>query len=246
MLKRGFDIVVSAVGLVFSSPLLLPAMLIVWLQDRKSPFYMAPRVGKNEKMFTMVKLRSMVVNADKNKVDSTSANDVRITTVGKFIRKFKLDELTQLWNVLIGDMSLVGPRPNVSRETDLYTAEEKRLLSVKPGVTDISSIVFSDEGDILADSKDPNLDYNQLVRPWKSRLGLFYVDHSSLGVDIRLVFLTANAILSKPSALVRICKLLEDMGAPEEYVRVASRVDPLVPTPPPGADFVVTSRMDAE
>jgi len=100
--------------------------------------------------------------------------------------------LPQLWNVLLGDMSLVGPRPNVKRETDLYTQEEKRLLSVRPGITDIASIVFSDEGDILKDKPDPDIAYNQLIRPWKSRLGLVYVERQNLWLDIRLIFLTIS------------------------------------------------------
>jgi len=182
------------------------------------------------------------VNADKNKVDSTSANDQRITKVGHFIRRYKLDELTQLWNVFIGDMSLVGPRPNVKRETDLYTIEEQRLLSVKPGVTDMSSIVFSDEGDILKDSLNPNLDYNQLIRPWKSRLSLFCIDHSSFILDIRLILLTAVAILKREKALLGIQSILKVLGADEDLYRVAGRSDQLVPTPPPGAEEIVTYR----
>ena len=120
----------------------------------------------------MVKLRSMIINADKNKVDSTASDDMRITRVGMMIRAYKLDELTQLINVLKGDMSLVGPRPNVQRDVDLYSETEKRLLSVKPGITDFSSIIFSDEGDILSGLDDPDIAYNQLIRPWKSRLGI--------------------------------------------------------------------------
>jgi lipopolysaccharide/colanic/teichoic acid biosynthesis glycosyltransferase len=114
----------------------------------------------------------MIKNADQSGVDSTGAADRRITPVGHFIRRYKLDEITQLWNVLKGDMSLVGPRPNVQRETDMYTGIERRLLSVKPGITDFSSIVFSDEGDILKDHADPDIAYNQLIRPGKSALGL--------------------------------------------------------------------------
>ncbi|MCE5315628.1 MAG: sugar transferase [Armatimonadota bacterium] len=242
MIKRLLDIFISFMGLVLASPLLLPAIIAVWLGDRHSPFYVAPRVGKGGREFRMVKLRSMVVNADKNKVDSTSANDPRITKVGHFIRKYKLDEVTQFWNVLIGDMSLVGPRPNVKRETDLYTPEEQRLLSVRPGVTDMSSIVFSDEGDILKNSNDPNLDYNQLIRPWKSRLSLFCIDHASPALDIKLVFLTAAAILKRKRALNGINAILRGFGANDELIRAALRVDPLVPTPPPGAKEVVTSR----
>ena len=157
-MKRLFDIVGSSLGLIVASPVLLPVMFLVWKQDGHSPFYVAPRIGKGGKQFKMVKLRSMIINADKSGVDSTGVNDQRITKIGHFIRRYKLDELTQLWNVLIGDMSLVGPRPNVQRETDLYTVLERKLLTVKPGITDISSIVFSDEGDILKDVEDPDIE----------------------------------------------------------------------------------------
>ena len=172
-MKRIFDIVVALTGLLISSVIIVPVAVAVWLQDFKSPFYLGPRVARGGGMFKMVKLRSMVVKADKTGVDSTGASDPRITPIGRFIRAYKLDEITQLWNVLWGQMSLVGPRPQVKRDADLYTAEEARLLSVRPGITDFSSIVFADEGEILKDKSDPDLAYNQLIRPWKSRLGLF-------------------------------------------------------------------------
>lgn len=242
MLKRLFDLLASAIGLLLASPVLLPVMFLVWWQDRHSPFYIAPRVGRGDVPFRMVKLRSMVVNADKTGVDSTGANDKRITAVGRFIRRYKLDELTQLWNVLIGDMSLVGPRPNVKRETDLYTPIERKLLSVKPGITDISSIVFSDEGDILKDQPDPDIAYNQLIRPGKSILGLLYIDNRSLLLDIRLCFLTVIAILSRERALLGVQSILEGIGAPADIRELASRKAPLVPRPPPGGDRIVTSR----
>jgi lipopolysaccharide/colanic/teichoic acid biosynthesis glycosyltransferase len=233
VIKRLFDILISAFGLLAASPIIIPTIIAVWLQDRHSPFYVAPRVGQGDRDFAMIKIRSMVVNADKTGVSSTSANDNRITKVGHFVRRCKLDEITQFWNVLKGDMSLVGPRPNVRSETDLYTPQEQRLLSVKPGVTDLASIVFSDEGDILKDSADPDLDYNQLIRPWKSRLGLFCIDNSSLALDFRLVILTAVAILDRKKALKGIRELLEKMEADEELIRVASRTEPLVPALPP-------------
>jgi lipopolysaccharide/colanic/teichoic acid biosynthesis glycosyltransferase len=242
LIKRLFDLVSSFCGLVATSPVLVPAIVAVWLQDRHSPFYVAPRVARGGGIFSMVKLRSMVINADKTGVDSTGAADKRITAVGHLIRRFKLDELTQLWNVFIGDMSLVGPRPNVKRETDLYTSIEKKLLTVKPGITDFSSIVFSDEGDILADKPDPDLAYNQLIRPWKSRLGIFYIEHQSLLLDIRLCFLTALAIVKRETALAGVVSLLKSLGADAELVRIASRTDALVPFPPPGASEIVRSR----
>jgi lipopolysaccharide/colanic/teichoic acid biosynthesis glycosyltransferase len=190
----------------------------------------------------MVKLRSMVVNADKTGVDSTASNDRRITPVGHFIRKYKLDELTQLWNVLKGDMSLVGPRPNVKRETDLYTAEERGLLAVKPGITDLASLVFADEGDILRDQADPDIAYNQLIRPGKGMLGLFYIQHRSFLVDLYLCVLTAMAIVSRRRMLDALQGVLAGLGAPPALLRLASRSSPLVPMPPPGSDRIVTAR----
>jgi lipopolysaccharide/colanic/teichoic acid biosynthesis glycosyltransferase len=241
-MKRLLDMLLSSVGLIAASPVLLPVMFLVWKQDGNSPFYVAPRTAKNDGTFRMVKLRSMIKNADKSGVDSTAAGDMRITPVGHFIRRYKLDELTQLWNVLKGDMSLVGPRPNVKRETDLYTAEERGLLAVRPGITDFSSIVFSDEGDILAGKEDPDIAYNQLIRPWKSRLGLFYIAHRGVVLDVKLIYLTAVAILSRPRALAGVVQILQKLGAPADMIAVARRDQPLVPTPPPGADRIVTSR----
>jgi lipopolysaccharide/colanic/teichoic acid biosynthesis glycosyltransferase len=184
----------------------------------------------------------MIVNADKSGVDSTSSNDKRITGVGKFIRKYKLDELSQLWNVLIGDMSLVGPRPNVKRETDLYTSEEKFLLKVKPGITDFSSIVFSDEGDILKDHSDPDIAYNQLIRPGKSMLGIFYIIHRNFLIDIKLIYLTIVAIISKEKALSSVVNILKKLGANNILVEIASRKNQLIPMPPPGTKNIVTNR----
>lgn len=241
-MKRLLDFTLSLLGMIICSPVFIPVTIIVWIQDWHSPFYIAPRVGMGEKLFKMVKLRSMIVNAHKTGVDSTSSNDTRITAIGRFIRKYKLDELSQLWNVLIGDMSLVGPRPNVKRETDLYTNEEKKLLTVKPGITDFSSIIFSDEGEILKDQTDPDVAYNQLIRPWKSKLGIFYLENRSVLIDIKLIYLTVIAILSRDRALQNISGSLNKMGADIELVRVSRRKDKLVPTPPPGTNKIVTNR----
>lgn len=241
-MKRLFDFVVGLTLLILASPILIVFCILIWMQDWHSPFYMAPRVGRGERIFTMVKLRSMIVNADKSGVDSTATDDKRITRVGSLVRKFKLDELTQLINVVKGDMSLVGPRPNVKRETDLYTVEEKRLLSVRPGITDPASIVFSDEGDILEGSADPDLDYNQLIRPGKGYLSLFYIDHRSFARDIRVMLLTAAAILDRRRALAGVVAMLKALDAPEQLIEMARRDKPLTPTPPPGATKVVTDR----
>ena len=241
-MKRTLDIVISLCGLLFAVPILLPVIFFIWLQDRHSPFYIAERSGLDGKAFKMIKLRSMVQNADKTGVDSTSNDDMRITPMGFFIRKFKLDELTQLCNVLVGDMSLVGPRPNVKRETDLYTTVEQQLLSVKPGITDFSSIVFSDEGEILAGRADPDVAYHQLIRPGKSELGLFYLRNQSLTVDLKLIFLTIMAVFSRKIVLSRLVSLLMELNAPKELCVLASRAKPLSPRPPPGSDKIVSSR----
>lgn len=243
-MKRIFDVAIAVLGLVAAAPVLLPVMFLVWRQDGYSPFYVADRVGLDGRVFKMIKLRSMIKGADKSRVDSTAANDSRITGVGHFIRRYKLDELTQFWNVLVGDMSLVGPRPNVKRETDLYTQVERRLLSVRPGITDFASIVFSDEAEILKDQPDPDIAYNQLIRPGKGCLGLLYIKNMSVLLDIRLCWLTAVAIVSKASALVGVAKLLRSLDADEALVVLAARTQPLVPSAPPGGLKIVTSRGD--
>jgi lipopolysaccharide/colanic/teichoic acid biosynthesis glycosyltransferase len=238
-----FDKFISLFLLVFFSPIITLFLILIWAQDFFSPFYIAKRVGKNDQEFNMIKLRSMKKGADKSGVDSTSSNDQRITLIGHFIRRYKLDELSQLFNVISGHMVLVGPRPNVKRETDLYTTEEKRILTVKPGITDLSSIVFADEGDILKNSLDPDIDYNQLIRPWKSRLCLFYVDNRNLCLDIKILFLTLLNFFNRPESLKRIKEILQSSGVcDEEFLAVSERKITLKPTPPPGAKNVVTSR----
>lgn len=242
MLKRLVDIVVSAAALLVLSPILLGFMAAIWLQDFRSPFYIAPRVGRGGKPFRMVKLRSMLVGADRTGVDSTAADDRRITAVGRLVRAYKIDELSQLWNVLKGDMSLVGPRPNVQREIDLLTDVERHVVDAKPGITDIASIVFSDEGEILKGQPDPDLAYHQLIRPWKSRLALLYVERRSLWLDAALVWLTAVAIFSRPLALQGVQRVLARLGADDALRAVARRDRPLQPSPPPGMSSVVSAR----
>lgn len=243
-LFRLLEIFLALCAITITLPIVVVAAIAVWLQDFRSPFYLPYRVGVSGNQFRLFKLRSMVVNADRSRVDTTIAGDPRVTKVGSLIRKFKLDELPQFWNVLIGDMALVGPRPNVSRETNLYTAEEIRMLSIRPGITDISSIVFSDLADILADVEDANIAYNQLIRPWKSRLALFYVDNKTLQMDLWILLLTAIAIYNRHMALAGVSQLLSKYNAPNELVEIAMRCHPLIPTAPPGASQIVTSRSD--
>ena len=238
MLKRLFDFSLAVVGLILASPILLPVMFLVWWEDRNSPFYIAPRVGRFGKPFRMVKMRSMVMDSDRSGVSSTSSNDRRITAVGHFIRRFKIDELTQLWNVMLGDMSFVGPRPQVQTGVDLYTRKEHELLTVRPGITDFASIVFSDEGNILIDSKDPDGDYDRLIRPWKSRLGLTYIAARTLWLDLQLILWTVVAIFSRNAALRAVTTVLQRLRANPEVIQVCQRRTALRPAPPPGDDFV--------
>ncbi|MBY0501779.1 MAG: sugar transferase [Alphaproteobacteria bacterium] len=240
--KRIFDFTSSFFGIILLSPIFLIFMILIFLQDGHSPLYKAPRVGKNGKMFRMIKLRSMIVGADKAGVDTASVNDNRITKLGIIIRKYKIDELLQLWNVLKGEMSIVGPRPNVKVETDLYTQKEKGLLAVKPGISDLSSIVFGDLGEIVANSADTNISYNQLVRPWKSRLGLIYIENMSLLLDLKIIFLTLLSMISREQALKGVTRILEDLKVSNEIIRVSKRQEQLVPTPPPGSQKIVTER----
>lgn len=246
LLKPVVDYAIAVAVVIGFSWLLLGSLLAVWLQDFQSPFYMARRVGRGGGDFTMIKVRSMVKNAEATGVNSTGANDMRITGVGRFIRRYKIDELSQFLNVLRGDMSVVGPRPNTRRwGVDLYTEEERRLLELKPGITDLSSIVFSDEGDILADAQHPDLLYNQIIRPWKSRLGLFYLEHSSVGMDLQIIWLTAMAVVNKQTALRGVVGLLERYSAPPELLAVCRRERPLPEAPPPGGTEVETGALYA-
>lgn len=233
MMKRLFDIVASAAGLLVLSPVLAVVLFRVWLQDRHSPFYLGERAARGGGSFRMVKIRSMIVNADRTGVESTGAADNRITPLGHFIRRWKLDETTQLWNVLKGEMSLVGPRPNTLREVAKYTSAERKLLTVRPGITDIASIVFSDEGDIIKDEPDPDAAYDQLIRPWKSRLGILYAENSGVVLDIKLIVLTIIAILNKQRALKGVEHILRRLGAEETVIAVARRESPLTPTSAP-------------
>ncbi len=235
-LKRILDILLSTAGLLVAAPLLVVVGVAIYLCDFHNPLYVAPRVGRNFRPFRMVKFRSMIVDADRRGGSSTSSADARVTPIGRFVRRFKLDELVQLWNVLWGDMSLVGPRPNVPTGVAIYTAAERRLLSIRPGITDFASIVFADEGEILKGHPDADLAYDRLIRPWKSRLGLLYIDTRTVWLDVQLIALTFVALFSRETALARVCELVRLRGASEELAQVARRVVPLRPVLPPGAN----------
>lgn len=237
-MRRLIDIVASLLGLIILSPILALFCVLVWLQDFHGPFYIAPRVGRGGRAFRMVKLRSMVIGADK--VGSSSGNDDRrITWVGRLIRKCKLDEFTQLWNVLKGDMSLVGPRPQVAWAVKAYTEVERRMIDVRPGITDPASIIFADEGDILTGAADPDLRYSQIIRPWKSRMALLYVDRGDLRSYVLLIFATLAGAASRRMALSLVQTQLRRWGADEQVLAVARREGAPPEAPPPGAEAVI-------
>ena len=228
MAKRAFDVVVSVVLLALASPVLAVAMLAIWLQDGQSPLHRGVRVGRGNRDFRMIKLRSMAVNAEALGGTSTARGDPRITPLGRKLRCWKIDELPQFWNVLIGEMSLVGPRPNTRRGgVDRYTSAELKLLEIRPGITDLSSIVFADEGDIIDSAADPDSAYDILIRPWKSRLGLLYIERGDISTDLHLLWLTALAIVARPAALRGVDAILARWGADPELRRVCARSAPL-------------------
>lgn len=209
-MKRIFDLFLAAFGLlVFALPMAAVAILIK-LEDGGPVLYRGRRVGLHGKPFFILKFRSMVVNAEKIGASSTSNDDARITSAGKLLRRLKLDELPQLFNVLSGDMSFVGPRPEVQKFVDMYTEEEKIILSLRPGITDWASLWNPDEGSVLAGSKDPDGDYLRLIRPQKIRYQLKYAREHNLWVDICIIAETAWLVLEK--FLPQSCRLRHNRG----------------------------------
>ncbi len=234
MIKRTGDIILSLVLLALLSPIILFLSILIFVQDFHSPFYISNRIGKNKKKFKLYKFRSMIVNADKSGVNSTSDNDKRITKLGNFLRKYKIDEIMQLLNVIKNEMSFVGPRPNVETDVKLYSLEEEKLLSIKPGITDFSSIVFSDEGEILSSSKNPDYDYNRLIRPWKSRLGLIYVKKKNFFLDLTILFLTFLNLFNRIKTLSIINSILKKIDNNTELHNIILRKQDLKPSIAPG------------
>ena len=192
---RFFDFVLSLVGLVILAPIFI--VLAVWIKiDSVGPvFYKQIRVGQNGKDFGLFKFRSMVVDADKKGLITVGGRDPRITRSGYFIRKYKLDELPQLINVLVGDMSLVGPRPEVRKYVELYDDEQNKVLSVKPGITDYASIEYMDENEILGKSTDPEKTYIEEIMPEKIKYNMKYIRNRSLIEYFKIIFLTVLKII---------------------------------------------------
>jgi lipopolysaccharide/colanic/teichoic acid biosynthesis glycosyltransferase len=202
-IKRGFDFVVALVALLIVSPVLLILALIIKLGSEGPVFYRGVRIGRYGVPFRIFKFRTMVINAEKLGGSATAEDDPRITPIGRFIRRNKLDEFPQFMNVLVGDMSLVGPRPEVKKYVDMYTDEEKAILDLRPGITDWASIWNSNEAAVLEGSTDPEKTYEELIRPTKLALQLFYARNQSLTADIKILFHT-------------FCKLLFEDWTPRE------------------------------
>ena len=195
MIKRLFDIVASGCGLLALSPMLLIVALWVKLDSKGPIFYRQVRVGKHNKDFRIFKFRSMRVGADKGSLVTIGGRDPRVTRSGYFIRKYKLDELPQLINVFVGDMSLVGPRPEVRHYVDYWTPQQMRVLDVRPGITDPASIKFRNENELMEQADDPEDYYIHIIMQEKIRLDLEYVDNASFWYDIKLIFQTFKAIV---------------------------------------------------
>ncbi|MEI6815916.1 MAG: sugar transferase [Bacteroidota bacterium] len=194
MAKRLFDIFFSLIGILLLSPLFLLIALWVTFDSKGGIFYRQVRVGKGNTDFKLFKFRTMHVNADKKGLLTVGANDNRITKSGLFLRKYKLDELPQLLNVFLGDMSLVGPRPEVRRYVNMYSHEQMKVLSIKPGITDYASIKYSDENELLGNHSDPEKLYIEEIMPAKLALNLQYIKDKSLLTDFKIIFDTLKKI----------------------------------------------------
>lgn len=194
-MKRLFDIIASGVGILFLSPLFLVLAILIKLDSKGPVFYRQLRVGRNNHDFRIFKFRSMRVGADIGSLVTIGARDSRITRSGYFIRKFKFDELPQLINVFIGDMSLVGPRPEVRHYVDYWTSEQMRVLDVRPGITDPASIKFRNENELMGQAEEPEKYYIEVIMQEKLRIYLEYIDNQSFFGDIALIFKTFFALV---------------------------------------------------
>lgn len=196
MLRRSFDFTVSLIAIIILSPFLFVIGLLVIVDSKGGAFYIQTRVGKNFKPFGIIKFRTMKPDSDKKGLLTVGGRDARITKIGFYLRKYKLDELPQLFNVLIGHMSFVGPRPEVKKYVDLYNDEQKKVLSVKPGITDIASINYSNENEILAKYSDAETAYIEIVMPDKLKLNLEYIRNQNFISDCKIIMQTIAKIIN--------------------------------------------------
>ncbi|WP_288318183.1 sugar transferase [Xylanibacter caecicola] len=187
---RFFDILFSVLGLIVLSPLMLVVYIMIVTESRGGGFYCQERTGRHGKPFRLIKFRSMRTGADRHGLITVGGHDNRITRTGYFIRKYKIDELPQLFNVIKGDMSLVGPRPEVGKYTDMYTDEQRKVLSVRPGITDYASIKYVDENEILGASDNPEQIYTEVIMLDKIRLNMVYINRHGVKEYFKIIFLT--------------------------------------------------------
>lgn len=192
---RFFDILFSLLGILLLSPLFVILCLVICAESKGGAFYIQERIGLNGKPFGLYKFRSMRIGSDSEGLLTIGERDNRITRIGYFMRKTKMDELPQLLNVLKGDMSLVGPRPEVRKYTDLYTEEQRRVLSVRPGITDYASIEYVHENELLSQAEDPERMYIEKVMPDKIKLNMKYLDHYTVGEYFKIIFLTLISLV---------------------------------------------------
>jgi lipopolysaccharide/colanic/teichoic acid biosynthesis glycosyltransferase len=195
-MKRSFDIVFSLIGLILLMPLFFVVAVLIKLSSSGPIFYLQMRVGLNGNDFKLYKFRTMMVDADKKGLLTVGGRDPRVTSIGYYLRKFKIDELPQLMNVLFGSMSFVGPRPEVRKYVDMYTEEQKNVLSIKPGITDYASLEYFNENDLLSRSENPEQVYIQEVLPAKLKLNLKYMREAGFFTDLKIIFRTLARIVS--------------------------------------------------
>ena len=195
MLKRLFDIIASLIGIIILLPFFIVICIAMIVSCGFPLFYLQTRVGKNGKDFKLFKFRTMHLDADKKGLLTVGGRDPRVTSIGYYLRKYKLDELPQLFNVLFGTMSLVGPRPEVRKYVDLYTKEQQQVLSVKPGITDFASLEYINENDLLAKSDNPEKTYIDEIMPAKLTLNAKYIQRQGLLVDFKIILKTILKIV---------------------------------------------------
>ncbi|HKG06461.1 MAG TPA: sugar transferase [Pedobacter sp.] len=197
LVKRLFDVSLSLTSVIMILPVFIIVAILLKLDSKGAVFYRQVRVGLNEKKFKLLKFRTMYENSDQKGLLTVGDRDMRITRVGYWLRRYKIDELPQLINVLNGDMSFVGPRPEVSKYVELYDSSQKRVLTVKPGITDWASIEFIDESKLLAAAQDPESFYINTIIPQKISQNLKYIDHHSIWIDLKIISYTLVGIVIK-------------------------------------------------
>ena len=194
MLKRLFDIGFSLFGLLLLFPLFIVIGVLIAIDSKGGVFYFQSRVGKDNKDFKLIKFRSMRKNSDRDSLLTVGNDDARITKIGALLRRYKLDELPQLFNVLIGNMSFVGPRPEVRKYVNLYSKEQMKVLQVKPGITDLASLTYFEENESLAKADDFEKTYIEIIMPHKLKLNAEYINKATISNDIQLIIKTINRI----------------------------------------------------